>query len=305
MTDDIFPAKDRTTSMIKRSEHKLRAILDASPFPIIVSSLAAHRVMYINKDAAKLFGYDQNTAHGQPEPDIFVDPADRDAVMNILEKIGEVDDYDAELKTADRRFFPALVSAKPMDFEGTPAVFLSLNDITKRKQMEMQLIRMATTDALTGISNRKNFFDLGEREVKLAARYEKPISILMIDIDYFKQFNDTFGHDLGDQVLTRLGGVLVETLRNTDIFGRIGGEEFAAILPETDLSGAMEVSERLRYNVEAQNLVHEDEKLTITVSIGVTQFAAKDGELSVALKRADRALYDAKNAGRNRVIQVS
>ncbi len=71
MTDDIFPAKDRTTSMIKRSEHKLRAILDASPFPIIVSTLADHRVMYLNRDAAKLFGYNQNTAHGQPEPDIL------------------------------------------------------------------------------------------------------------------------------------------------------------------------------------------------------------------------------------------
>lgn len=303
MTDDIFPAKDRTTSMIKRSEHKLRAILDASPFPIIVSTIADHRVMYLNKDAAKLFGFQQETAHGQPEPDIFVDPTDRDTVMDILEKVGEVDDYDAELKTAERKMFPALVSAKPMDFEGTPSVFLSFNDITKRKQMETQLIRMATTDALTGISNRKNFFDIGEREFKLAARYEKPISVLMIDIDYFKQFNDAFGHDLGDQVLTRLGSVLVDTLRDTDIFGRIGGEEFAAVLPETDLNGALEVAERLRTNVESNKLEHEGETLTITVSVGVSQFSSKDGTLPATLKRADVAMYEAKHAGRNRVIE--
>ena len=232
-----------------------------------------------------------------------MDPADRDTVMDILEKVGEVDDYDAELKTADRKVFPALVSAKPMDFEGTPSVFLSFNDITKRKQMETQLIRMATIDALTGISNRKNFFDIGEREIRLAARYEKPISVLMIDIDYFKQFNDAFGHDLGDQVLTRLGGVLVETLRDTDIFGRIGGEEFAAVLPETDLNGALEVAERLRSNVETHTLEHEGETLTITISIGVSQFNPKDGTLPATLKRADIAMYEAKHAGRNRVIE--
>ncbi|MHC4840862.1 MAG: sensor domain-containing diguanylate cyclase, partial [Planctomycetota bacterium] len=290
MEDDIFPKKERTTSMIKRSEHKLRSILDASPFPIIVSTLKDHRVMYMNKDAAKLFGYQQETAHGQPEPDIFVNPADRDTVMDILEKVGEVDDYDAELKTAERKVFPALVSAKPMDFEGFPSVFLSFNDITRRKQLETKLIRLATTDALTGISNRKNFFDIGEREVKIAARYEKPISVLMIDIDYFKQFNDKYGHDLGDQVLKKLGGVLVDTLRETDIFGRIGGEEFAAVLPETDLVGAKDVAERLRNNVETHKLEHDGESLTITISVGVTQFKPGDATLPTTLKRADVAL---------------
>ncbi len=159
----------------------------------------------------------------------------------------------------------------------------------------------AHTDALTGLANRRRFFEVGESELLRARRYGTPLSVLMLDIDHFKDVNDAHGHSAGDRVLQSLSRTCLEVMRTVDVAGRVGGEEFAILLPETGLEGAVEVAERLRVAI-AKSAVARDEGAPIryTVSIGV---AALDGNsnLDTLVSQSDTALYDAKRGGRNRV----
>ncbi len=176
-------------------------------------------------------------------------------------------------------------------------------DITERKQLEQELRRQAHFDYLTGINNRGHFMELAELELSRTKRYSKPLSILMIDIDYFKRINDTYGHKTGDAVLKKMAKICKQTLRNIDIIGRIGGEEFAILLPETDLEEAVVVAERLRKILDDAKVPNEYGGLPIqfTVSIGVSSLMSDDDNIDVLLNLSDGALYEAKETGRNKV----
>ncbi|MDF1663165.1 MAG: diguanylate cyclase [Planctomycetota bacterium] len=176
------------------------------------------------------------------------------------------------------------------------------NEIKERIRIQEELRRLATTDGLTKASNRRHFLELSEKEFQRAKRYQHPMSVIMIDADHFKDINDTFGHDIGDTVLQELTKSVLKELRNSDLFGRIGGEEFAATLPETDEAAAILVAERLRETIESLVLKAGDEQFHFTVSIGIAMLGEKDPEFSTILKRADSALYKAKETGRNKVI---
>jgi len=176
-------------------------------------------------------------------------------------------------------------------------------DITDRKQLEEELERYAHVDFLTGLSSRRHFIELAELEFSRAARYDSPLSLLMMDIDFFKQINDTHGHSAGDIVLKKLAEVCGHTLRDVDLIGRIGGEEFAILLPETDKDEAIDVAERLRGELAsaAVPLSSGGLPLHFTVSIGLASLTTKDDNIDVLLSLADEALYAAKNSGRNKV----
>ncbi|MDP9127985.1 MAG: GGDEF domain-containing protein, partial [Pseudomonadota bacterium] len=178
---------------------------------------------------------------------------------------------------------------------------VTLNDISLRKDMEAKLFSQATTDELTDISNRRHFFSLAERELGRAQRFGRPLSILMIDIDHFKKINDTHGHAVGDEVLKAFVQRALESLRQSDIIGRLGGEEFAVVMPETARAAAEAAAERLRVHVAERPLIAEREAIITTVSIGVATFMTEDKSIDRFLDRADQALYRAKHDGRNRV----
>jgi len=173
----------------------------------------------------------------------------------------------------------------------------------QRKKSLQRTQRDAMTDALTGIPNRKSFDQRLRTETKVASEKGDPLSLLMADIDFFKRFNDTHGHQIGDQVLKLVGRTLTETLKGRDTPARFGGEEFAVILPATAAEGAIAVAEQIRQRVATRTIVRRDTQQqlgSITMSIGVTQF--RPGESPIELiRRADQALYAAKANGRNRV----
>jgi diguanylate cyclase (GGDEF)-like protein/PAS domain S-box-containing protein len=174
----------------------------------------------------------------------------------------------------------------------------------ERARASAALHRMATVDMLTGLPNRQHFFDLGHRELARALRAERPLAACMLDIDHFKRINDGFGHGGGDEVLRSLGHRFVDSLRTADVVGRLGGEEFAVLLPETELQTAILVAERLRKVVAGEPVaMPEGVVCAATVSIGVAMAKAGD-DLDRLLSRADKALYEAKNGGRNQVRQV-
>ncbi len=166
-----------------------------------------------------------------------------------------------------------------------------------------ELGRLSRTDALTGLPNRRHFVEALEREFQRAARYGSSLGLLIIDIDHFKRVNDTWGHLAGDKVLRDVAGILAYGLRQSDIAARFGGEEFAVLLPETDLEGATLVAERYRLDIAARQFTVESTSLQLTVSIGIAALPrTKADDATEFLRRADATLYLAKEAGRNRVM---
>lgn len=171
----------------------------------------------------------------------------------------------------------------------------------RQYQLTEELEKLATTDALTQVWNRRHLMSLGEHEINRAKRYNRQLSLLMIDIDHFKKINDTYGHAIGDKVLKTLAQIIVKSMRSADQFGRFGGEEFIAFLPESDSKAAKLVAERIREILENLVISAPETDLKVTVSIGVATYQ-NDPTIETVIKRADDALYQAKNQGRNRVV---
>jgi diguanylate cyclase (GGDEF)-like protein len=167
---------------------------------------------------------------------------------------------------------------------------------------EMQ--RLATSDSLTGVMSRRAFLESAEREFTRAQRYQRPCSVLMLDLDHFKDVNDTHGHAVGDTVLRECAEAWVELLRDQDVLGRLGGEEFCAVLPETASEKARQAAERMRGAISLLEFKGKDGPFRVTVSVGLTDVMQGDEHIAQVIERADRALYLAKQAGRNRVERV-
>ena len=181
---------------------------------------------------------------------------------------------------------------------GRMLVYSDVTDIVRNAQ-EME--RLATTDGMTGIYNRRHFFTLADHEWARARRYGRPLAFLMIDIDHFKSINDKFGHSVGDDVIVRLAKLARELKRDSDVLARIGGEEFALLLPETDLKQAEVVAERLRSEVASAPFV-ASQNLATTISVGCACASLEMADIADLMKAADVALYEAKQVGRNRVV---
>ncbi len=170
-------------------------------------------------------------------------------------------------------------------------------ELKLREQAEYQ----ARTDYLTGLFNRRHFIELAERELARSARYQRQFTLLIIDVDQFKAINDTWGHSTGDVVLQKVSLIIREALRDVDIVGRTGGEEFAVVLPETNANIAMHVAQRLCKIVADAQIIPD---VLVTISIGLTESNGRDIDLANLLDEADQAMYRAKQLGRNRVISA-
>ncbi len=177
-------------------------------------------------------------------------------------------------------------------------------EIDERIKLEKEIRKLAATDPLTGVNNRRSFIQKAAEEFSRSRRYHHPLSVLMMDIDHFKKINDTYGHHIGDISLKTFTNVCLETLRKQDFCGRLGGEEFAIILVETDQDKAFQVAERLRTLVDETIICEGSIQFSYQVSIGVTQLSDEDTQVEDTIQRADKGLYMAKNQGRNRVICI-
>lgn len=178
---------------------------------------------------------------------------------------------------------------------------LILRDITGRNRDTDAQLSAMSSDYLTGIANRRTLFEAAELEFKRWHRNPRPLTLIIIDADYFKKVNDTHGHAIGDLVLCNLASTMKETMRDIDTVARIGGEEFAALLPSTDLNGALQLAERFRNRIEAMCMVIDGAEIRYTVSIGISAMDDSVTGFDELLQRADTALYEAKHAGRNNV----
>ena len=197
--------------------------------------------------------------------------------------------------------FPAEVLVTPMmNSQGIDGAVVIFTDISERKRMEAQLVELATTDVLTGLHNRRYFLERLNEAIARIRRIGESTCLVMLDCDHFKQVNDRYGHAVGDEVLRGLADILRQNRRQTDVVGRLGGEEFAVVLSDTSLEAALHWAERLRAMVAGHEYHAGGDAFTVPVSLGCTLLRAGDDESKVLL-RADQALYLAKQNGRNRV----
>jgi diguanylate cyclase (GGDEF)-like protein len=200
----------------------------------------------------------------------------------------------------DGTLLPVEIAISKINVGGLLEFTAVIRDITDRVRLMDLLQKQAVTDELTGLPNRREFLEVMEKVLES----NKHLTILMLDVDHFKKVNDTYGHDAGDEVLRVLAKVGMGASRKMDIFARWGGEEFVAALPESDTEQARVAAEKLRATFEKQDFAHDwsiGHAIPFTVSIGVTTRADGENDLDAIMKRADQALYQAKEKGRNRV----
>jgi len=266
-------------------------------------------VILFNREAEAIFGYTADEIRNTPFH-MLTAPENRGTDAEIIEaflkdgtfrrKLNEEGYIIKGLHKSGVEFHTQTTMMRVEQDKKTYLAFL-MRDITEDKKNEAELLKLASTDPLTGALNRREFTALADREARRSKRYDRPLSIIMFDLDHFKVLNDSFGHAAGDIALQRFTTICCNALRNIDIFGRWGGEEFVALLPETSADGAAVIAERLRKLVSETEIDFKGDTLKYTVSIGIAQFKVSEHTLEGPLGRADAAVYDAKKAGRNNI----
>jgi diguanylate cyclase (GGDEF)-like protein/PAS domain S-box-containing protein len=284
---------------LAESEHRFRQLAEAAFEAILICQ--GDRVIDCNDAATALYGH---TKEGLIDGSILelVEPA---AVAAMKHQLADppAAPFESRHLRRDRTIVPVEVRARQIHYRGADILVLAVRDITEHKAMEASLRHLASTDPLTGTANRRHFLDLGRAEFARAHRYGAPLTVMMLDVDHFKQVNDRFGHDIGDRALRALTASCAATLRASDLLGRLGGEEFALLLPSTPLVAGVILAERIRAQVERMRLATPKGELAFTVSVGVCTPTAADTTFDALLKRADQALYTAKDGGRNQVVE--
>ena len=229
------------------------------------------------------------------------------SLLELLRPDGRSEIFLSAAGPAERLFYRADLSPVTDRRNRPIGRILVLSDTTQQELLMEKLREMATTDELTGAFNRHHFMEVGRREISRAKRYGRPLSLLVLDLDFFKGINDTLGHEAGDRVLKATCDALKKVFRSEDVLGRHGGDEFVVLLPETSPDHAFGVAERLRATI-ARNAVKiaGDVSVTTTASFGVAGLANVGNEsVEDVIRAADRAMYKAKEEGRNCVCRAN
>lgn len=288
--------------LLRANESRLRKLIENAPDAFFVIDDEG-KFLDVNRVACQQLGYD------------------REELLSLtIFDIGEYHDFLENLKRIwpsleagkgltirnlhkrkDGSKFPVEINITGLSGHGSHQLFALARDITETEKLSDYLSKLAMTDELTGLYNRRAFMMALEKQLATASRAKRDLSVLALDIDYFKKINDKYGHTVGDVTLRHFADIVTNTIRIQDVFGRVGGEEFSIILPDTDVDAAVTLAERIRVAVDDTSIPNADGDIHFTVSIGVACFDATNDNSAALLKHADEALYEAKGAGRNQV----
>jgi len=296
---------------LQQSERKYRTIFEESKDMIFIAALDS-KIEDVSPACEEILGYTKDELLQMRLSEVILHQEDSSRFQNAIIQKGVVRNLESDLQRKDGKIINTLVSATPrLDEKGNIiGVQGSVRDITDRKQAEVERMRaleleqIAITDALTKIYNRRFFHENAQKEISRAIRSDTPLSIILFDIDYFKNINDTYGHLVGDQVLINLSNLIQQNIRSIDLFARFGGEEFVILMPDTNSESARESAERLRRLVaEKPVATAENNEISLTISMGVACWNGDAPlEYLTIIHQADQALYQAKEAGRDCVI---
>jgi diguanylate cyclase (GGDEF)-like protein/PAS domain S-box-containing protein len=323
---DLIYAVARDITEQRKDRESFQLALEASPVAMVLVDDNGS-IVYVNQQAEQVFGYDRHKLLDKnievlvPRQFRQTHRAHRERLFQVPRACPMGSRQDLTAVRGDGTEFPVEIGLSPVAIASGEFVLSAIIDLTERKRTEEQiaeqaralkeanarLVEMASTDSLTSVWNRRAFLDQLGIQMELALRTSRPLSIVFLDLDHFKTYNDEFGHLAGDEVLTQAAAILRKKARRSDYVARIGGEEFGALLPETDRPGAIRLAERFRGGIANATWPRRH----ITASFGVTtvEFAKTHTEIDVGersrlLAEADRALYHSKDGGRNRVTHV-
>jgi diguanylate cyclase (GGDEF)-like protein len=291
------------------SYQSVATVLDSLDALVYVSDMDTYELLFTNEYGRDIWGDIQGKTCWKVLQDAQDGPCEFCTNDKLLDKDGKpAGVYVWEFQnTVNQRWYQCRDQAITW-IDGRVVRMEIATDITERKNIEEQLIKakqiaeeQALTDELTRLCNRRAFFDQGSRIFKQAVRFKHPLSVIMMDVDHFKNINDSYGHSVGDIVLQSIANLFLDMVREIDVVARMGGEEFALILPETDTEKAVNMAERLRQKIEEIVIKHDDGLIQVTASFGISSYVTENDTLESVLNKADDALYIAKRRGRNQV----
>lgn len=293
---------------IEQEVNKIKSILDAQDNIIIVTN--KEEITNVNKKFLDFFGInDFNDFINSKKNifDFFIDElgfiskkqlSNQESWFDYIQNLQEIDQI-VKMRNLDNQEKIFTIHVDYCEQKSDDYVF-SLTDITKFKEKSNLLEYQASHDKLTGLYNRNKFDDIYSKEIKRAKRYNNDLSMIIFDVDNFKTINDTFGHQIGDEVLKDIAKISLENIREQDISSRWGGEEFMILLPQTNKNGAEIVANKIRNSIENHSFTNNS--LKVTASFGVTQFCVKNDDEDSFMSKADKLLYKAKETGKNKVM---
>jgi diguanylate cyclase (GGDEF)-like protein/PAS domain S-box-containing protein len=291
-------------------ERLYSSLLDSVNAVLWAFDWESRQVLYVSPAYERIFGRpaslvlaDFNEWRDSIYPD-DLDYAEHSMAQVLVD--GAVEDREYRIITGDGqvRWLSDKCFINQQNEPGQRVIIVGIaEDITEKKQLEGELQRLATTDVLTQSSNRRHFFDCARQAFDKAREEGEPLAFLLLDIDDFKQINDSYGHQEGDQVLQRIADSGKAVLRRGDLFGRIGGEEFAAVFPGCTAQVAEQIAERLQREIQRLSFSHGQQVYGVTVSQGLTGLGDEDADLDALFARADAAMYQAKRQGKNQIVR--
>ncbi len=288
-----------------------RSIVENSMDAVVVIDRSGD-IIWWNTAAEKMFGYHSSEVIGKYVHDVLPAPDLREKANESFALfkdrgtgplIGKSLLVRGIRKNGDE--FHVQFSPNTVEINGELYVFAFLRDMSDLVSLQEKLKRQATVDELTGILNRRGFFQQAEVAYNMSFRHKEPLILLMMDIDFFKGINDQYGHHAGDIALQKFVDNISKIIRTEDIFGRVGGEEFVLALIKTPIDVASQLAERIRLATEELTITVSSSSFSLTVSIGITAIEGGDESLQDMQNRCDKALYKAKKTGRNRVVVSS
>ncbi len=294
-------------AQLRESEQNFRRLFENMQ-DVYYRTDATGVVQHVGPGVRRVLGYEPHEIEGRTAESYYPHSSDRDAFKAAILEKGEVSDFPGQMVRRDGSVIDISISSHALydhagNFAGVEGVY---RDVTQRKNLERELHRLATTDMLTGMANRRAFLEAATAVYERARAGSQALALLMLDLDHFKAINDRMGHLEGDRALVEFAREVRAHLRSNDILGRLGGEEFCVLLPETALEEAHEVAARILRGIADMQLRDEaGSPYRITASAGVSAIAPADRSLRDVLDRADQALYLAKNRGRNQIASTS
>jgi len=284
----------QTINKLQKQVNYLKSLLDQSP-DIIVAGDVKGNIVEFNKGAEKLLGYKKEEVLGKPIASLYFRPRERSKIIQLVKRKGSIVDYETRLKTKSGQMLSVSTTLSYLrDENGNIIGTIGMaKDIQRRKLLEAELKKMAITDGLTGLYDRGYFNRRVDIAVKKAHRYKRPLALIMMDLDGFKKYNDTYGHLEGDKILHKVGRIILRTIRSRiDSCYRFGGDEFMIIVPEEYEASARDLAEELRTEVDLAFGPR------ITASIGVTKLQRGQSVYEL-IKLTDQSMYRAKARGGN------
>lgn len=288
---------------LRESEHHFRRLFESMQ-DVYYRTDTQGVVQHVGPGVRRVLGYEPHEIEGHTAESYYPQSKDRDAFKAAIMAHGEVSDFPGQMVRKDGTVIDISISSHALfDHNGAFAGVEGLyRDVTQRKNLERELQRLATTDVLTGMANRRSFLEVAEATFQRARESHAPLTVLMLDLDHFKTINDRFGHLEGDRVLAEFAQATKHQLRASDTVGRLGGEEFGLLLPHTLPAEGADIATRILEAIRALELTDSNgQHYGVTTSMGLGTLSPGDRSLHDLLDRADQALYLAKRRGRNQL----